>query len=124
MEIGNNIKVLLTKYNEYVTVDDIGGELIIYDNTNQLDITDSMYSNLLKDFVFSGIAISGYSDHVKVKLEDFYGEEVKYLLHKNYIYVIKTPTMDLQDPIAVVKFVPKNKKWPCEQFYAHFLKTI
>lgn len=123
MDIGNNIKVLLAKHNEHVKVDDIGGELIIYDNTPQLALTDSQYNNLLKDYIFSGIAISGYSPEVEVQLVNFYEEELKYVLHNNYIYVIKTPAMDLVDPIAVVRFVTKRANWGFSQFYAHFLET-
>lgn len=123
MEVKNDIKVLLKKHNDAVKVDDIGGELLIYDNTPQLAVTDSNYNSLLKDYAFSGVAVFGFSDQVKFELEDFYGKKVKFLLHKDFIYVIKSPSMDLVDPIAVVRFIPKSSDWSCEQFYAHFLTT-
>ena len=123
-QVGNDIKVLLTKCDKDVKVDDIGGELILFDNTSFLANPDSTERFLLKDNVFSGIKISGYSDIVKPKLENFYGEEVSFTLHKNYIYVNKTGALDIDDPIAVVRFVPvEDRFWAGDYFYAHFLET-
>jgi len=122
-QVGNDIKVLLTKANKDVKVDDIGGELIIYDNSQYILEPDSTQKFLLKTAVFSGVAISDYSDIVKPKLEDFYEEDVRFTLYKNYIYVTKTETMDTTDPVAVVRFVPtQDKFWAGDYFYAHFIE--
>lgn len=122
MKVGNDIKVLLTKYNKHVKVDDIGGELILYDNSALIALTDSTSDYLLRDHVFSGIGVSGFTDEVIVRLDNFYEEEQKYMLHKGFIYVKKTLTMDSTDPIALVRFLPKGKFWAGEYFYAHFLE--
>lgn len=122
--VGNDIKVLLTKYKKHVKVDDIGGELILYDNSDSLIDPKGSEKFLLKDHMFSGIALSEYSDIVEFKLENFYEEEMRFTLHKNFIYVNKTEAMDRDDPIAIVRFIPIQAKfWAGDYFYAHFLET-
>ncbi len=121
-KVGNDIKVLLTKFNKRVKVDDIGGELILYDNTKELSSPDSTEEFMLKEYVFSGVIVSGFAESVKLKLEDFYGKEIQYALYKNYIYVKKTATLDITDPIAVIRFLPVKSFWAGSYFYAHFLE--
>lgn len=122
VEIGNNIKVLLTKYSKDVIIDDIGGELLLYNNTQLCGLTDFITVDLLKDFSFTGVGLEFNDKVINMEVKDFYSNSLEFVVHLDYIFVKKQEGNDLSDPMCVVSFVPKHPVFAGAQFYAHFLE--
>ncbi len=119
VELGNNIKVLLTKYNNNVIIDDIGGELLLYNHSGLLNIDKEP---LLKDYVFTGVKLEYFNKVVDIIIKDFYEKSLKYVINNGFIFVEQTSDMFLNDPICVVSFVAKATSFVRGQFYAHFIE--
>ncbi len=119
--IGNNIKVLLTKYSEDVIIDDIGGELLLYNHSHLCGFTDQTTISLLKDYRFTGVSLEYLENVMKMEIKNFYDESLDFFIHLNYIFV-KQQGAELDDPICVVSFVPKSSSWIGAQFYANFIE--
>lgn len=119
VELGNNIKVLLTKYNNNVIIDDIGGELLLYNHNDLLNISKEP---LLKDYVFTGVKVEYFNKVIDMIIRDFYEKSLKYVVNNDFIFVERTSDMFLNDPICVVSFVAKTTSFVRGQFYAHFIE--
>ncbi len=122
VEVGNNIKVLFTKYNKDVIVDTIGGELILYNHSDLCDTNDTTVSHLLQDHIFTGIRLGPLSDSINMLVEDLQGNMLEHTQFQDFLYVKKYSNMDLVSPVSVVRFVPKPWQWAGDAFFAHFLE--
>ena len=122
VKIGNNIKVLLTKYSKDVIIDDIGGELILYDHSRLLN---GFYDDLLKSFSFTGIKLE-YSDNlVEILVRDLYEKQLEYTKRDDFLFVKKTSTVDTSDPLCVISFTSKGSVFFVKGIlYAHFIEKI
>lgn len=120
VKVNNDIKILFTKYNEFVTIDDIGGEALIYNHSFLLK-ERNIY---LEDYYFSGIKLNNMVEYVEIKPIDLYGNTLYYIIYNDYLYIEKQPNLSNTDPICVLGFYIKNSKLINSQFYAHFIEQI
>jgi hypothetical protein len=121
LHIGNDIKVLLTKYSKDVIIDDIGGELLLYNHSNLDPFTER---GILKEFIFTGISFDPLPEVISFQVCDLYEDPLEYMIYKKYFFVKYYTGIDLNDPICVVGFKPKTDHWICKRFYAHFIEKI
>ena len=119
VNLGNNTKVLLTKYSNDVIIDDIGGELLLYNNNNLFNGSDV---SLLDTYVFTGVSLEYLDKVVIMAIKDFYEKPLEYTLHNGYIFVKKVPEIEIKDPLCVVSFLVKSPSFVRGQLYAHFIE--
>jgi hypothetical protein len=122
--ISNDIKVLFTKYHKDVIIDDIGGEMLLYDNTDFCDFKDSESLEVLKGYVFTGISFKELPSAVVLKIQNLYGDYLDYVICNNYVFIKKDTSIKSTDPLGVVSFFAKNTEILYKQFYAHFIEKI
>ena len=122
VDLGNNIKVLLTKYSNNVIIDDIGGELLLYNHNNLLNINHTKLSN---DYNFTVVKLEYFENVVDMVIKDFYEHPIEYIKNDGYLFIKKDTEMLINDPICVVSFLAKGNSFVRGQLYAHFIeKTI
>ena len=119
VDVGNSIVVLFKKFNENVLVDDIGGEMILYDNS---PLCPKECSFMLYTHIFTGISFKIHSKGVGMVIKDFYEDIMEYVIYNDYIYIKKHDFFDCSDPVAVVSFYPMAKGSSYTSFYTYFLE--
>lgn len=119
VDLGNNIKVLLTKYTNNVIIDDIGGELLLYNHNNLFNASNTPF---LVGYLFTGVSLEYLDKVVTMVIRDFYDKPLEYTLHKDYIFIKEVPEIELNDPICVVSFFAKAPSFVRGQLYAHFIE--
>lgn len=120
VNVGNNIKVVFKKYVDKVKYDVTGGEMILHNNSEFLDINDSYVNFLLQNYIFSGILLDELPENIKIIIEDVDGGSSNFVIYKGYIYVQKKNPP--QTEIFVLRFVPAKKHWAGDYFYGHFIE--
>ena len=122
IHVGNNIKVLLTKFNNNVKIDDIGGELLLYDHTHLCSFEDSEALRVLKNYSFTGVSFQPLPDFITFNVHDLYEQPLEYVICNRYFFVKKVEGHDLNDPLCVVGFKSKIKHWLGDTFFGHFIE--
>lgn len=124
VEVGNNIKIIFTRFNKHVIIDDIGGELLLYNHSYICDFEDTYSIDMLKKYIFTGVKLEKLHDTVVMRLQDLYGDPVEYIIYNGFIFVKRTSTTDTDEPVCVVSFVSKNTTLFNKQFYAIFIEKV
>jgi len=119
-QVNNDIKILFKTVGN-VTYDTMAGEMYLYDNSI-LSPKDPLSISLLKDYYFTGIAFKNLTSDIKLNIVDISYTPVRFLLHKDFIYVIKSDNIDATTPVGVVSFAPSEEHWVGGGFFAHFIQ--
>lgn len=118
VEVTNDIKILYKKSNTEVLFEEYIGKLILYNN-------DNFNTNpLLKgSYIFTGICLPDLSSAVSFKFTNLSGENINYMLHKQYIYVKNINNeIKIGEPIAILTFIPSETHWAGDEFFAHMIE--
>jgi hypothetical protein len=111
MKVGNDIAVKVHTYTED-TLYDIKEDIFTLYNNNDL------FTNVSKTGVFTGIK---FDINDKVTIECYGdGRKLPHYYYKNFIY-LENIKSNLKEPVAVVKFKPRNKQKNINEFTPHFL---
>jgi len=119
VELGNNTKVMLTRYSNNVIIDDIGGELLLYNHNDLFTFSNTV---LLNTHIFTGVCLEYADKVITMNIKDFYDKPIDYIVYNNYVFVEKIQDMSLNEPICVVGFFVKNPSFISGQLYAHFIE--
>jgi len=111
-KIFNDIKILFKRYDTNISIQDIGGEAILY---NHSDILPSRLG------ISTGVRLD-VNEHVLIDIVDFDNNSIPYGRENGFIVLYIDDNGKYNQPVCMVRFIPKDDTFCVSKFFGHFIE--